>query len=214
MAELNSAWSTMVDGLDFEDVGRSSYRDVASKLAAKGNLTLTAGDGAKGAVPLPTEGAKDAVDPLEDALVKSAGVAMTSWRKRPRLADNRDGVEVQSFSTKDSREEHHSSGGWAGREGQEKKEEGEAPERQVPKKTKKGITPPTYPDRPLSTRRGVPFTAEEDQALISGLRMFGWGHWAMIHQVGQFNRRRTPVSLKDRARTLKLVKTDYLSSSE
>mmetsp|Transcript_8337 Transcript_8337/g.15087 ORF Transcript_8337/g.15087 Transcript_8337/m.15087 type:complete len:404 (-) Transcript_8337:91-1302(-) len=53
------------------------------------------------------------------------------------------------------------------------------------------------------------FSAEENRLLIEGLNEFGWGKWSKILNKGGFHPERDSISLKDRARNLKLPMSVY-----
>lgn len=58
------------------------------------------------------------------------------------------------------------------------------------------------------------FLPHEDELLIAGLRRYGWGLWTDIAaNFGDGKYTRAPMSLKDRARTLELMRTEYPAPS-
>lgn len=74
------------------------------------------------------------------------------------------------------------------------------------KKSKKAIIstePSSSQQRLISQRIRIPWTPEEDENLIKGFNKFG-KNWAIIMNNYSFGPHRTNVSLKDRARVLKL----------
>jgi hypothetical protein len=55
---------------------------------------------------------------------------------------------------------------------------------------------------PKQRRQRQPWTNDETKLLLLGVKLFGKGRWALIHQQMEFSSNRTPTDLKDKWRNL------------
>jgi Myb-like DNA-binding domain len=70
------------------------------------------------------------------------------------------------------------------------------------------LSPVKSPKKWLTTAYAR-FTPSEDEKLMHGLKKYGWGFWTAIANSYEWDHQRTPVNLKDRARTLRLNSKHY-----